>query len=356
MPIKISASNRLPYKIKRNPFDFVKNDLAKQGILLSFLLTLGAFQLRLSVNHDFDVILMAIHHLVFAVLCLIIWLSIIYVIQNLNTFSGWQKAVISSLFCISVSVFFYYTFESAFQYFSINPINDPEWLTGLDGSIYRGLLFAGLMYPIVYYLEKQKEIQEERIEIERLNSKGLLTRLGFLQQQMDSHFMFNSLSILRSGITDEWGKNYVVRLCNVYRYLLEQTPETNLVNVYKEVEFIKSYIHLLKERFDDGVLVEIHLEDQILDRKIPPMALQTLVENAVKHNVTMTSVPLKIEIFSDQNHIVVKNDLCFKNNMGFNVTKGIGIQNLSERYRLITKEPVVVFQDENCFTVRIAAI
>ncbi|MDQ6482049.1 histidine kinase [Dyadobacter sp. LHD-138] len=356
MPVNASALHRFSLNIKKTIFALVKNDLAKQGIFLSFLLTLGAFQLRLSLNHDVDTTVMAIHHLVFVVLCLLIWLSIIYVIQNLNIASGWQKAAISSLFCISLSLLFYHTFELAFQYFSIQSLNDPAWLTGTKGSIYKGLLFAGLMYPIAYYLEKQKEIQEERIELERLNNKSLLTHLGFLQQQMDSHFMFNSLSILRSGITDEWGKNYIVRLCNVYRYLLEQTQETNLIDVHKEVEFIESYIHLLNERFDGGVIVEIHLEGQILDRKIPPMALQTLVENAVKHNTTLTNIPLKIKIFSDQHHIVVKSDLHFKDNVGCKTTKGIGLQNLSERYLLIAKEPVVIVEDEYCLTVRIATI
>ncbi|MDQ6482048.1 histidine kinase [Dyadobacter sp. LHD-138] len=210
------------------------------------------------------------------------------------------------------------------------------------------------MYPIAKYFVKQRQVINEKIQLERLNRKNILSHLGFLQQQMDNRFMLNSLNVLSSGIEEEWGRNYIKRLCNVYRYLVDGAKGDNIITVRKEVEFIESYNHLLKVRFEDGIKLNINLNDLLLSRKIPPMSLQTLVENAVKHNVVSPDSPLYIEIFNEKNNIIVRNNVQLR----FSRTKqpGVGLQNLRERYRILTKTPVVVRSDANHYDVTISTI
>lgn len=210
------------------------------------------------------------------------------------------------------------------------------------------------MYPIAKYFVKQRHVIDEKIQLERLNRRNILAHLGFLQQQMDNHFMFNSLNILGSGIEEEWGRNYIKRLCSVYRYLVDGAQGDNIITVRKEVEFIESYNHLLKVRFEDCIKLQIDLNDRLLNRKIPPMSLQTLVENAVKHNIVSSASPLQIEIFYEKNNIIVRNNVQLK--CSETEQSGVGLQNLRERYRILTKSPVLVRSDNNHYDVTISTI
>jgi LytS/YehU family sensor histidine kinase len=173
-----------------------------------------------------------------------------------------------------------------------------------------------------------------------------------LQQQMNPHFLFNSLNVLKSGTKDEWTKEYVLQLSRVYRYLLTLNQES-LVRVEDEIGFISSYIHVLRERFEEGLQVSMDIGEGIKGRYIPPMALQTLVENAIKHNSASLTYPLYIRIYGEGHQLIVENTLQRKDFEPETGGSGIGLRNLAERYRLLADVFPAVIRNESFFIVKL---
>src|SRR5207302_10574389 len=133
--------------------------------------------------------------------------------------------------------------------------------------------------------------------------------------QINPHFLFNSLSSLSSLIADDHkrAEKFVDELASVYRYLL-QTNEKELTTLAKELEFINAYFHLLKTRFSDGIQMELNVDNKYDDFLLPPLTLQILLENAVKHNVILPDKPLIIKVYTDEaDNLIVLNNLQKKN-------------------------------------------
>ena len=155
-----------------------------------------------------------------------------------------------------------------------------------------------------------------------------------LKNQINPHFLFNSLNTLSSLIYQDTGKSdqFIKKFADVFRYVLELNQE-QLVPVKREISFLDAYLFLQKFRYGEALLVEKSLSSDLLNAKIPPLSLQLVVENAIKHNVISQQQPLRICIESDQNTLVVKNNYQHRENLG--ESTGIGQKNLIEKYRLI---------------------
>jgi len=216
----------------------------------------------------------------------------------------------------------------------------------------RGILFSGIIYFAVFYLKLLLEKQKSVFEIEQLKKEKLEAQLASLKQQISPHFLFNSLSTLRSMVEDASPKKYINKLSNVYRYLLNLS-ENDLVSLQEELDFTESYLYILKERFEDALQVENNLpKDNIADKKIPPLVLQLLIENAIKHNVVSIKNPLKITIaLHDENNISISNTIQSK--ITKEISTGKGLDNIKLRYQILSKRNIVVENVEGVFIVTI---
>lgn len=215
----------------------------------------------------------------------------------------------------------------------------------------KGLIIGWFQFMMVYYLRALFENQKAKIEIERLKQENLQAQLNTLQQQTSPHFLFNSLSTLKSIAQDKPSKEYIQQLSNVYRYSLTR-KENNLTTVADEMEFVNAYLYILRQRFEDGLQVSIDIAPNLLQNHIPPFALQLLFENAVKHNAIGADQPLQIDLYNEADQwLVVKNNL--KPKLQADESTGRGLTNLRHRYQLIAGKDIEVSQTTDLFLVKI---
>lgn len=189
------------------------------------------------------------------------------------------------------------------------------------------------------------------VEKALLEQAHLRAQLTSLQQQISPHFLFNSLSTLKTMVSDPPAKNYIVHLAGVYRYLLSFN-EQYLTTLEEELRFISSYLHILNERFGDMLKVHIHIQPGHQSLLLPPLSLQLLIENAIKHNVCSKESPLYISISTtDLPALKVENN--FQPKRSRLERPGMGLKNIIERYKLLVGESVEVTNDNEKFTVTI---
>lgn len=196
-----------------------------------------------------------------------------------------------------------------------------------------GLLLLVILILLVKVSNLTKDWMENREEIDRLKQARLQGDYNSLKDRLNPHFLFNNLSVLKSLIryNPALAELFIKNFTDVYRYVLK-SHEEDTVNLHDELDFLSSYIALHKERIGEGLEVDINVRDEDMDKEIVPMALQLLVENAIKHNIASKSRPLKIEVLTEGNYLVVINNL---NKKETTYSTQTGISTLDSRYRLL---------------------
>jgi len=208
------------------------------------------------------------------------------------------------------------------------------------------------VYEGIYYLNKSRTMQIERNELKKITAEQ---KLNTLKNQVNPHFLFNSLNTVVTMIPDEpkLAIEFVQNLSKTYRNILEVRDE-KLIPIKQELIALDSYIYLLKTRFQGKIQIYNHLDRHLLDKFILPLSLQILLENAVKHNITSKSKPLRIGISEEDGYIVVQNNLQ-KKEQQYNSTK-MGLANIRSRYRLLVGEEILVEETADAFTVKLPII
>ncbi|UHG89167.1 sensor histidine kinase [Spirosoma oryzicola] len=233
----------------------------------------------------------------------------------------------------------------------------------------------------VYSLTKWRE---SLLEQEKLKEVTLQSQYESLKHQVNPHFLFNSLNSLSSLIADEpeQAEEFLYEMANVYRYLLQTNKAVSteggseLTTLETELKFIDSYYHLLKTRYRAGIDLQIDVSADLLTHRLPPLTLQMLVENAVKHNVVAANKPLLLEISTttlaldrmDQTPIrqicrpgkasegmgwlIVRNNLQRKNNRM--ASNQVGLSNIAAKYRLLAQSEPIIRDDDGYFTVMLS--
>ena len=193
-------------------------------------------------------------------------------------------------------------------------------------------IFA-IVYMIFYLVRAQNEVLKEREKTHQAEFRYMT-----LKQQVNPHFLFNSLNILDSLVMDgekEDASRYIHKLAGIYRYMLQHEGE-NLVRISEELYFAEMYYGLLKVRFPEGLLIETDVPDEDRSRYIIPCTLQLLIENATKHNAISSDNPLRIRIFSDGKNLCVENNLVPKTSPV--ASTGLGIKYITRQYRDSARE------------------
>ena len=185
------------------------------------------------------------------------------------------------------------------------------------------------------------------IEKETLKQQSLINELEALKNQINPHFLFNSLNSLNSLVRDNKPATiFVNKLSFMYRYIL-QSSSNDMVTLEEELKFLESYIYLIKTRYRDRFDINIAIDDHLKQEKIPSMSLQLLVENAVKHNEISESNPLLVKVYSKDSSIVVENKI--KPRTTFVDSTGNGLVNLNKRYQLLKKNTISISNSKYYF-------
>lgn len=197
--------------------------------------------------------------------------------------------------------------------------------------------------------------REEKITAATLEKEKAQVQYDNLKNQLNPHFLFNSLSSLNSLIFEnpQLASEFLQQLSKVFRYVLEN-KEKSLVSVKTEVNFVMQYAALLKTRFDEALLIDFDISTTVYEKKVVPVTLQVLLENAIKHNITSKDNPLKIKVYDSNGYLVVENMLQKKSII--ETSNGQGLENLKNLYQFLSEIPVEVEQTTEKFAVKVPLI
>lgn len=287
-----------------------------------------------------------LYNFTFLIIC---WIIHQYFIQAAIFKQKWITIIISILTCVIFALLYDYIFDLFYH----SPLLLEEIVTNRRTAllVFRGLLVGSFQFFMVYYLNMIFETQQARVEVERLKQENLEARLDSLKQQISPHFLFNALNTLKTLTVDPNVKEYTMQLAHVYRYLLNFN-ENNVVKIEEELKFIESYLYIQKTRFEDALNIDIQINKEIFKKCIPPLSLQTLVENAIKHNVISNAKPLQIKIFNEQDqYLIVQNNLQPK--LSVEDSTGKGLQNINDRYTLLSNQQIHITNGPIYFIVKL---
>ncbi len=217
---------------------------------------------------------------------------------------------------------------------------------------FRVNLFLNCVNAIIFFMNRLKKTQ---LEAEQLKKQNIEAQFEALRNQINPHFLFNCFNVLSSLVHKdaEASSKFIGQLSNVYRYLL-YNQESKIVPLQQEISFIESYMYLLKTRFSDNLIIENKITDQSGVMMVAPASLQMLIENAIKHNVASRKLPLRILLETLEGYIVVSNTLQ-KKEVEEESTK-IGLNNIINRYKLLSDLPVIVERTETLFVVKLPVL
>jgi two-component system, LytTR family, sensor kinase len=208
------------------------------------------------------------------------------------------------------------------------------------------------VYESIYFMHQLRHSVEEA---ERLKRESLSAQLNALKTQVNPHFLFNNLNTLSSLIPEnpKHAEKFVLQLSKVYRHILD-VKDAKSILLKEELSVLEAYYFLLRTRFGSNLEVNINIPCEKLDKKIVPLSLQLLMENAIKHNIVSEAKPLRIDIYSENGNLVMENNLQIKNQIS--ESTGIGLDNIRNRYKLLGDKQVKVAETEKNFTVSIPLI
>lgn len=201
--------------------------------------------------------------------------------------------------------------------------------------------------------ESSQKLTEANTQLIRLQKENLQSQFEVLRQQVNPHFLFNSLNVLTSLIKLEpdLAEKFTEHLSKVYRYVLEN-KDNDLVNLQTELDFLDAYIFLLNIRFMDKIDVRVSIDDDKKELKILPLALQLLIENAIKHNSMSKKNPLRIDIYvENENTLTVENNL--QERESHMASTGVGLKNINHRYSLLEMPAPQFYKTDTKFIARI---
>jgi hypothetical protein len=204
------------------------------------------------------------------------------------------------------------------------------------------------MHLVYFY----KSYQENRVKQEKIIAGTASAQFESLKNQLDPHFLFNSLNVLNALIEEnpENAQKFTTSLSKVYRYVLEQRDK-ELVSVQEEIAFAKTYMNLLKMRFENSISFELPSDFDNVEAKVVPLSLQLLLENCIKHNTVSEQKPLHVIIKIENNELTIENNKQKKEVL--QDRRGVGLQNIVNRYAIVTERKVKIEETATFFKVKL---
>ncbi|MGN6494058.1 MAG: sensor histidine kinase [Agriterribacter sp.] len=288
----------------------------------------------------------------------VIWEGNRYLHFSLRSYFDWYNKPLRKILVVLLSISFYtipiavLLISGWYKLFTSDP-PDRQVITVSTLIIMICVIFITHVYETVFLV---KESENEMVRNEQLERARAEAELEALKNQIDPHFIFNSLNTLSHLIEDKphKAKMFNDHLADVYRYIL-QNKAKELVLLKEELDFMNDYFSLLKIRFENAVKLEINIPEQAYhEYLVPPICLQLLIENAIKHNEFSDANPLVIKASVHNEVIVVSNNMQRKEL--FRESSKIGLNNLKERYRLTTGKEITITKTRTIFEVTLPLI
>jgi two-component system, LytTR family, sensor kinase len=309
------------------------------------LLILTIFMLSFGIK-EIDIIL---RQIVYSLLnTASIWLGCVVIVQYLWKKYPWEHHPVKHLILEVLMITVYTIMVSGLIYYSSVLFWEMPVITETGAAFFITLIITYLITGIhegVFFYRQWKYNFSKSVRLERDNIEA---RFEALRSQINPHFLFNSLNSLVSLV--ENNKNavdYIHNLSELLRYMLKSN-EKELVLLRDEMAVLENYIKLQQLRFRENLKIDINVGESCFHYALPPLSLQMLVENAIKHNVIIQNKPLHIEIGIEKDAIFVRNNLQKKEVIG---STGQGLKNISGRYRLFTAKPVRIEETNGYFNV-----
>lgn len=287
----------------------------------------------------------------------IIAVANLMVIKYLNAHFAWNKKAFARVviqFGLSVLIAVIGTSLITIISHLISPYREGLlallWLNGLITSVIN-LIIMAILEALIFF----NESNQARLKAETLEKELFHIRFEVLKNQINPHFMFNSLNVLSGLIEKDADKaqQFIDEFAHIYRYVLE-TIEKHVVSLADELGFVRSYIFLQQIRYGDAIRLSVNVTAGVLNNYLPPLSLQLVLENAIKHNVVSTGQPLIIDIFMEENRLVVVNNIQVKVSSG--KSTGLGQKNLAKRYMMISDEVPEFSVRNNSYIVKLPLI
>ncbi|WP_144281262.1 2TM domain-containing protein [Chryseobacterium echinoideorum] len=256
--------------------------------------------------------------------------------------------IILVYFCNYINFVVFQKSATTEEYF-LGKYNFINWFT-----INIALLISAFLHAKGFMEELKKASKKEVVE-QKLIAKSANAQFESLKNQLDPHFLFNSLNVLSSLIDENpiQAQKFTASMSKIYRYVLEQ-KDKELVTVEDEIEFAKIYCELLKTRFEDSVNFIFDIKKEDIKKFVVPLSLQLLLENCIKHNLATSSKPLLIKIFTEGESLCIENNLQIREQI--KESAGIGLANIVQRYALLTKRNVFIEKSEDYFKVKLPVL
>ncbi len=331
----ISIVNELFAKAYRTLF---KAALITSPIIAALLIT-PLFMVSPLINLDIVYLLPGATVMIFLVWC--IHIVFIKYFPQLS----WQRLAIISCIGLICSTFMYQLVVPQLDY--------PVWKLHVLRSI-NVLSINSIIYVVTNFILLSQTKKKLDIENEQLRFANLESRYQILQNQINPHFLFNSIGTAKAlirkdaSIADE----YLVRLSNFLRIGFNNNPD--IVSVKEELALCADYISLQQMRFDDALQFEVLVDEKYKSYQIPNFSLLTLIENAIKHNLMSVAEPLHVMVTNQNEDLIIENNI--RKNILLESTHKTGLHNLAERYRLLFNQPIIVEDNGSIFRIIIKMI
>lgn len=281
----------------------------------------------------------------------------LFMVIYLNIIKPWSQKTLSRIFIELVFIIVLAIIISLIITITVNTLSAYE--EDFYGVIISNMLIfcvinifmMAILEAWIFYVEKK---QAENLA-KNLNKELSQIKFEVLKSQINPHFMFNSLNVLSSLISKDINKaqDFIDEFSSIYRYVLE-TIEKPFSTLESELDFMRSYLFLQQIRYGNHLSYSINVSGHLIKYVLPPLSLQVVLENAIKHNIINKSNPLKIEVFSQSEYLVVKNNIQLKTTIG-NST-GLGLKNIIKRYKLIGNKKPVFSVETNHYIVKLPLI
>ena len=288
----------------------------------------------------------------------VIWQGNRYLLFTLRSYFDWFNKPVRKILALLFAVSFYTIPVSALLltgWYHVFAKGNVHWDTVFTATliIMICVVFITHVYETVFLV---RDSESEMVRNEQLERAKVQAELEALKNQIDPHFIFNSLNTLSHLIEEkpDRAKQFNDNLADVYRYIL-QNKSRDLVLLREEIEFIRDYFSLLKIRFENAVELDISVEETFFNQYlIPPISLQVLVENAIKHNEFSDLLPLRVTITLENEELKVHNKSAKKTLR--KPSSRIGLQNLNERYKLTTLKEIFISEQASDFFVKLPVL
>ncbi|MDX9798885.1 MAG: histidine kinase [Bacteroidales bacterium] len=315
-----------------------------QTVIISFRHITGIYWIKDNVTFWATIILSS---LIGTIAGLALTIPNIYVINRLNNSLKWgEKTVLRICIQLLLTIVIAIVISTLLTLFS-------EFIIGYNEPLIGVLIRNGLIFPIVNILLMAvlegwmffRENKQNKEKAEILSRELLEIRFEVLKNQIDPHFMFNNLNVLSAliDINQSKAQQFIEEFSSLLRYVLD-TIEKPVVSVAQELKFIKSYVFLQQIRHNEAIILQDAIPEEIYDARIPPFSLQTVVENAIKHNTADAQNPLKIELSFTSRYIEVKNNI--QTPLSSRPSTGLGENNLIRRYELLS-DTLPIFENKS---------